>query len=218
MDIISLLVLLSLLIYIFSRVKIVPTNHVVVCGTFGNSFTRTIKEGFNILWPFEGGLLYKWSYLDQNYKTHTIEGELIRLRGSQIDMSPFECTSSDGKVVSLDTLLIYNVFDPKLSIYACEDPLNLLCQQVIRYARREIINISFGNLTRSEEAISEKICKAIKEDFGAKYGLTLESCEIQNISVDEDTLRRRRQLRDGLNDITGIEKNHMLQGSKIFVK
>jgi membrane protease subunit (stomatin/prohibitin family) len=49
-----------------------------------------------------------------------------------------------------------------------------------------------------DDEIAIAIRKNIAEGWTPTYGLALESCEIQSISFDEDTLRRRRQFRDGL--------------------
>jgi regulator of protease activity HflC (stomatin/prohibitin superfamily) len=209
-----------ILLFLFNFV-LVTTNHVVVCASFGRRFTRVVKEGFTWLTPLEWALYYDWTYVDQAYKTHHFKGTELRLTGLQIDMAPMECKTIDNFDVSVDTLLVYKVANPEKAMYATSDPLNLLCQQVIKNARIQIKKYKKDDLPNFESEIGRDICAAIAKEWTETYGLSLESCEIQNISSDEDTLRRRRQFRDGLSSYerSHIEQAHALSsgGRNTFV-
>jgi len=198
---------------------IIQTNHVVVCASIGRKYSHTMKEGIHFRGLLEYPLSYDWTYTDQQYKTHHITGNELRLTGAQIDMAPFECTTSDNVTISIDTLLVYKVVLPKEAMYATLDPLNLLCQQVIKNARSQIKKYKKDDLSNYESEIGNAICAVIAKDWTPLYGLSLESCEIQNISCDEDTLRRRRQFRDGLSlqERSHIEQAHALSGAKSLI-
>lgn len=202
-------------IYIASRFVIVTTGHVVVCAGFGRNFTRIIKEGFHVKGFFEWTLDYDWSYTDQQYKTHHVTGNQLRLTGVQIDMAPIECRTIDNFDVSVDTLLVYKVVLPQKAMYATSDPLNLLCQQVIKHARIQVKKYKRDDLQTFETDIGKAICVSIANEWTQTYGLSLESCEIQNISSDDETLRRRRQFRDGLSiqERSNIEQAHALSST-----
>lgn len=208
-----------IILYLATRFLIIQTNHVVVCATIGRKYTRTMKEGVNMRGILEYPLSYDWTYTDQQYKTHHITGNELRLTGQQIDLSPFECTTIDNVTVSVDTLLVYKVVLPKEAMYATLDPLNLLCQQVTKNARFQIKKYKKDDLSNYESDIGNAICATIAKEWTPLYGLSLESCEIQNISYDEDTLRRRRQFRDGLSlqERAHIEQAHALNGAKSLV-
>jgi regulator of protease activity HflC (stomatin/prohibitin superfamily) len=126
------------ILYVYFKTVLVTTNHVVVCATFGRRFTRVVKEGFTLLSPLEGVLDYNWTYVDQTYNTRLLRGNQLRLTGLQIDMAPMECKTIDNFDVSVDTLLVYKVANPEKAMYATSDPLNLLCQQVIKNARIQV--------------------------------------------------------------------------------
>lgn len=209
---IALGILGFILIGVVCNFVIVTTNHVVVCATTGRRFTRIRKEGFQIMNLLEYTLDYDWTYTDQQYKTHHIKGNQLRLTGVQIDMAPMECKTSDNYDVSVDTLLVYKVVDPEKAMYATSDPLNLLCQQVIKHGRVLVKKYKRDDLPNYEDDIGKAICAAIAKEWTPVYGLSLESCEVQNISSDEDTLRRRRQFRDGLSpqERAQIEQAHAL--------
>lgn len=209
---IFLCIVVLLIVYIGSRFVIVTTNHVVVCATIGRRFTRILKEGFQIKNLLEWTLDFDWTYMDQQYKTHHVSGNQLRLTGVQIDMAPMECKTSDNYDVSVDTLLVYKVVDPEKAMYATSDPLNLLCQQVIKHGRVLVKKYKRDDLPNYEDDIGKTICAAIAKEWTPTYGLSLESCEIQNISSDDDTLRRRRQFRDGLSpqERAQIEQAHAL--------
>ena len=195
---IIILVVLVVMVYIFTRITIIHPNHVVACCGIGRKFTRILKEGVHVLPFLEWTIDYNWTYTDQKFKTHRVSGTHICISRSQIDMVPIECETADNQVCSLDTLLIYNVSDPQKAVYVSHDPLNLMCQQVIKYARKIVATHKKDALSRNEIEIGVEICKAIATEWSPTYGLSLDSCEIQCISFDEDTLRRRRHFRDGL--------------------
>jgi regulator of protease activity HflC (stomatin/prohibitin superfamily) len=163
----------------------------------------------------EGILEYNWTYTNQDFKVVHLRGDKLRLTDSQMDLAPIECETIDHIVVSLDTLLMYNVEDPCKAMYATEDPLNLLCQQINRCARREVVRYKRDQLAENEELIAKSICEAIAKEWTPIYGLLVKCCEIQNISHDEDTIRRRRQIRDGLSP---YEKANAIQGNPVLIK
>jgi regulator of protease activity HflC (stomatin/prohibitin superfamily) len=209
------LLALLLIAYFFIKFTIVYVNYVVVTATIGRRFSRILKEGYYLLHPLEGILEYDWTYTNQDFKTIHLKGEKLRLADSQIDLAPIECETIDHIVVSLDTMLMYNVEDPYKAMYATEDPLNLLCQQINRCARREVVRYKRDQLAENEELIAKAICEAIAKEWTPIYGLLVKRCEIQNISHDEDTVRRRRQIRDGLSP---YEKANAIQGSNVIIK
>lgn len=206
------LILLSMagfaLLYFITRFVIVTVNHVVVCATIGRRFTRVLKEGIQFRNILEWPLNYDWSYMDQQYKVHHVRGNQLRLTGVQVDMAPIECKTSDNFEVSVDTLLVYKVVDPEKAMYATLDPLNLLCQQVTKHGRIQVKKYKKDDLPNYEGDIGKAICAEISKEWTPLYGLSLESCEIQGSSFDEDTLRRRRQFRDGL---SSYERSHIEQ-------
>lgn len=218
MDPFIVLLFLGVLFYILFRVRVVQTGHIAVCAGIGRRFSRILKEGIHILYPMEAPLEYSWSYINQQYTKQTINGIALKLEKSQIDVAPIECETSDHQPVSVDVLLIYKIADPQKALYSAWDPLNLLYQQVIKFMRKEIIQYKKEDITRNETEINKVICAAIEKEWTPTYGLSLESCEIQNVSFDDDTIRRRRQFRDGLSpaERTGIENAHALSRQQII--
>jgi regulator of protease activity HflC (stomatin/prohibitin superfamily) len=207
-------IILIIIAYILIKFTIVYVNYVVVTATVGRKFSRILKEGYYLLYPLEGILDYDWTYTNQEFKVVHLKGERLRLSDSQIDLAPIECETIDHIVVSLDTMLMFNVEDPYKAMYATEDPLNLLCQQINRCARREVVRYKRDQLAENEELIAKSICDAITKEWTPSYGLSVKRCEIQNISHDEDTIRRRRQIRDGLSP---YEKANAIQGSNVLI-
>ena len=186
------LILCVVLAYFIKHIVTVYPNHVVVLCGIGRKFTRILKPGVNFVLFLEWKVDYSWTYTDQHYRTHRVHGSHICISRAQIDMVPIECETADNQVCSLDTLLIYNVSDPQKAVYVSHDPLNLMCQQVIKHTRKIVATYKKEALSRNEIEIGVEICKAISTDWSPIYGLSLDSCEIQCISFDEDTLRHNR--------------------------
>lgn len=205
--------LIILLIMAWNQLILVPAGCVVVTRGWNNQIVRVLKEGFHVLPPWEQSMKFSWTFTDQNYDTEHVSGSQIRVAGvQQMDMVPIECETGDNVTASVDTLLVWRVQDPQKAMSVSHDPLNLLCQQVIRCIRRETVKYTRKLLARHEEEVAAAACATIAKEWTPVYGLEIVKCEIQNISYDEDTIRRRRQFRDGLDEHqrSRIEQAHAL--------
>lgn len=202
--------------YLIKHFVIVPQNHVLVCRTWSGGFSRILKEGLHIMNPLEYKSEHRWVYQSQEYNQRELRGTFLCVIGDQIDIAPTECTTSDNVTLSVDTMIVFNVSDPQKATFVTNDPLNLLCQQVSKYIRNEVQKYERAKIQRFESDIAATVCASIKDDWTPTYGLELKSCEIQSISDDEDTIRRRRQMRDGFSakDCAEIER---LKNSKLLL-
>lgn len=207
------LVAIILSIVAWGQLVLVLAGCVVVTRGWNNQIIRVLKEGFHVLPPWEAAVGFSWTFTDQNYNTAYVSGHQIRVAGvQQMDMVPIECETGDNVTASVDTLLVWRVQDPQKAMSVSHDPLNLLCQQVIRCIRSETVKYTRKLLARHEEEVAAAACATIDKEWTPVYGLEILKCEIQNISFDKDTIRRRRQFRDGLGDheIGRIEQAHAL--------
>lgn len=199
----------------WNRLILVAAGHVVVTRGWNDQVRRVLKEGFHVLVPLEWAARYEWTFPNQEFGTTELSGCQIRTMGVQaIDMVPFECETADNTTVSVDTLLEYRVQNPEKAMMVAHNPLNLLCQQVIRSIRGGVVKYKRDALARNEQEIARAACVIIAKEWTPVYGLEVTRCEIQNISSDEDTIRRRRQFRDGLTfeERSRIEQAHALGG------
>lgn len=210
------LVLVLLILVAWNRLILVPAGYVVVTRGWNNQIVRVLKEGFHVLAPLESATHFRWSFPNQNHGTSYLEGYRIRVAGvQQIDMVPIECETSDNVIASVDTLLIFRIQDPQRAMSVSHDPVNLLCQQVIRCIRSETVKYQRKILARHEQEVAAAAAATIAKEWTPTYGLEIVKCEIQNISYDEDTIRRRRQFRDGLSEVerSRIEQAYALSGT-----
>lgn len=206
-----------IVVYLIKHVVIVPKNYVSVCCTWSGGFSRILNEGVNIMRPLEYTSEYCWTYQNQDYdKMERKGGTCLRLTGDQIDIAPTECKTADNVTLSIDTMIVFNVSNAQKATFVTNDPLNLLCQQVSKYIRNEVQKYERAKIQSCESDIAATVCAAIKDNWTPTYGLELKSCEIQSISDDEDTIRRRRQMRDGFSakDCAEIER---LKNSKLLL-
>lgn len=206
------------IVFLFFRFIVIPPFKVSVCANLvTGKFTRILKEGYNLLQPLEYVKTTHWTYVDQRYEINDVIMQTLPVLGSQIDIAPIECQTSDNQVVSIDTLVVYRVHDPQKAMYMSEDPLNLLYQQIISGIRKQVVQYQHDALTRNETNICKAILTQIAEEWTPTYGLAIERLEIQGISFDDDTIRRRRQFRDGLGayERVAVEKNLALKGSGV---
>lgn len=210
------LVVVALFIYVLSllaRIVHVAAGRVKVTQWYDRSVARQLKQGWHWLGLTESVFSYTWTYTDQNYVQRVLSGsELCVVNAQQVDMVPFECKTNDGKSVSVDTLFTWRVFDPVKACITAPDVLALLCQQIISQIRNQVAQMKESNLTRNEREIAAAACAIIAKEWTPKYGLEVITCEIQNISSDDETVRYHRNRRNGLKpeDIARIEHAHAL--------
>jgi regulator of protease activity HflC (stomatin/prohibitin superfamily) len=201
------------MIYTLKRIMHVRAGYVVVTRWWRGSVARELKEGWHLLGLTEFVITYRWTYTDQTYTQRVEEGHEMRVANAlQIDMVPFECKTNDGKSVVVDTMFTWHVFNPTAAACTAPDVLQLLCQQIISQIRNQVAHYKEANLTRNEREIAALACKAIANDWTPKYGLEVVTCEVQNISADDETVRFHRNRRNGLqpHDIARIEHAHAL--------
>lgn len=205
-----------LLLVLFSRFIIVPVNHVVVLTGFTGQFSRTLSNGFNLRMPFEFVKQANWTYLNQQFKMAKFTAQALPVMDQQIDIAPMECVTQDGETISIDFLLVFRTCSPEKAMFSTNDTLNLLVQQVYKHTRAEFAKVTFKDVRLQESKISQDICTIINTTWTPTYGLGLATCEIQGVSNDADTLRRRRQLRDGISfhDQAEIERAHAFAPSR----
>ena len=196
------ILLFILVFFIFANFLIVKVNHIVVLVNPIGKFSRVFKEGINFTYPWEFVKHVKWTYSNQDFKQNTLNIYELPIYGQQIDIAPIECATFDELIVSIDFLIVYKVDNAERALFSNEDTLSLLVQQVNKYARILINKYTSKELRANEKTIAEKIVSLISDEWTPKFGLSLTNCEIQNISTDEDTIRRRRQFRDGISPVT----------------
>lgn len=190
--------LLGFLLLLRLRSFIVPPNHVAVLVNPFGTMSRVLQHGINFLLPWEIRRGVSWTFVDQNFKTQILRLEFLPVVGRQIDIAPIECVTSDDQTVSIDFLIVFKIADAEKAVFQNNDTLALLMQQVTKYARIYINKIPLEKLRAEEVQIAQQIVASIANDWTATYGLCLTVCEVQNVSTDEDTIRRRRQFRDGI--------------------
>ncbi len=186
----------------------------------GRKVCRVLKDGIYILSPLEQVHFHRWSYQDQCYVTRYVAGDTLPTCGTQVDIAPIECLSSDNQPVSLDPMLVYLVSDSAKAVIRSADPLLLLCQQVAMYARQHVALWEAAQVSKQSRGIGKAIVEDIAREWTKDYGLALERCEIQSISTDEETIRRRRKMRDGLSmsECTRLEEAEAYAGVKTRVR
>ena len=178
-------------------ISISTASKVVTLQWPGNKMSRVLENGIHWLNPLESVHHHRWSYPDQQFKTRYISGVELPTVGAQVDVAPVECMTSDARPISLDMFLVYFVADASKAVCRTGDPLILLCQQVAEYARDQVGEYTLAQLSRKETTIGKSIVERIAQEWTPTYGLALERCQIQGISSDDETIARRRKMRDG---------------------
>lgn len=143
-----------ILLYLFSYVRVVSHNHVVVCHTFGYKFTRILKSGIHLLYPHEFATFYQW--------TNDIYGTQLKLINSY-NIEAFECSTCDNKVIITDFTIFYKILDPYKAIFSTANALSAVVLQFKSRARNEIRKHS--NILKFGDEICSELCFT-SEDYG----------------------------------------------------
>jgi len=184
--------------FILAGITVVQGPQMVVTTRWpGNAISRVLKSGIHWMHPLESAHYHTWTYLDQQFKTRYISSYYLPTVGAQLDLAPVECVTADDHTISLDMFLMYFVADGPKAVSRTTDPLILLCQQTVESAREHVAKYTLAQLSRNNADICKAIVEDVARDWTPTYGLALERCQIQAISSDDETIARRRKMRDG---------------------
>ena len=161
------LILIVAVVAFFSRaIRIVPQANAGVVERLGR-YSRTLEAGLNLIIPFIDKLR-----------------PLIDLRERVVSFPPQPVITSDNLVVQIDTVVYYQVTNPKSALYEIEDFVMGIEQITITTLRNVVGGIDLEQALTSRETINAAL-RGVLDDATGKLGVRVNRVEIKSIEPPE---------------------------------
>jgi regulator of protease activity HflC (stomatin/prohibitin superfamily) len=163
---IGIIVLIILIIFVIllliSNIKVVPQAHAYVIERLG---------AYQVTW--ETGLHFKVPFVDRIAKK-------VSMKEQVIDFPPQPVITKDNVTMQIDTVVYFQVTDPKLYAYGVEHPLSAIENLSATTLRNIIGEMDLDRTLTSRDVINAKIRTVLDEATDA-WGIKVNRVELKNI-------------------------------------
>ncbi|MEZ5158684.1 MAG: SPFH domain-containing protein [Candidatus Nanopelagicales bacterium] len=179
--IVVLLVLLFMVIVLAKTVRIVPQAQSQVVERLGR-YSRTLSAGLHILVPFVDRVTSK-----------------LDLREQVVTFQPQPVITEDNLVVSIDSVIYFQVTDPKAATYEIQNYIWGVEQLTVTTLRNVVGSMDLEATLTSRDQINSQLRGVLDEATG-KWGIRVNRVELKAIdpppSVQESMEKQMRAERD----------------------
>lgn len=191
-------ILLIILIAIISNVKIVPQAHAYVVERLG-AYHSTWGTGLHVKIPFIDKVSRK-----------------VSLKEQVVDFPPQPVITRDNVTMQIDTVVYFEITDPKLYSYGVERPLNAIENLTATTLRNIIGELELDSTLTSRDTINDKI-RIILDEATDAWGIRVKRVELKNIlppreiqDAMEKQMKAERERRAKILDAEGEKRSQIL--------
>ncbi len=191
-------ILFIVLVVIIKNVKVVPQAHAFVVERLG-AYNATWGTGLHIKIPF----------VDKISKR-------VSLKEQVVDFPPQPVITRDNVTMQIDTVVYFEITDPKLYCYGVERPLNAIENLTATTLRNIIGDLELDNTLTSRDTINDKI-RIILDEATDAWGIKVIRVELKNIlppreiqDAMEKQMKAERERRARILDAEGEKRSQIL--------
>jgi regulator of protease activity HflC (stomatin/prohibitin superfamily) len=196
--IVVLLLFIFVLVTLAKSVRIVPQARAGIVERLGR-FNRTLDPGLTVVVPFVDRVL-----------------PLIDLREQVVSFPPQPVITQDNLVVSIDTVIYYQVTDPKAATYEIANYIQGIEQLTVTTLRNVIGGMDLERTLTSREEINNALRGVLDEATG-KWGIRVNRVELKAIDPPpsikdsmEKQMRADRDKRAVILNAEGVRQSQIL--------
>ena len=171
MSIIGLILIIIVLIIIVSviafAIRIVPQSKAYVVERIG-AYNRTCGVGLHILVPFLDRVANK-----------------VSLKEQVVDFAPQPVITKDNVTMQIDTVVYYQITDPRLFTYGVDRPINAIENLTATTLRNIIGDLELDETLTSRDIINSRM-RSILDEATDPWGIKVHRVEVKNIIPPRD--------------------------------
>ena len=193
-----IILIIVLVLLIISGVKIIPQSKAYVVERLG-SYSRTLHNGLNFIIPV----------LERVSNRVTLK-EQVR------DFAPQPVITKDNVTMQIDTVVYFQITDPKLYTYGIEMPISAIENLTATTLRNIIGELELDETLTSRDIINSKM-RAILDEATDPWGIKVTRVEVKNILPPRDIqeamekqMRAERERREKILQAEGEKKAAIL--------
>jgi len=183
---------------ILSNIKIIPQAKAAVVERLG-AYKATWKTGVHLTFPF----------IDRVAK-------IISLKEQVVDFPPQPVITSDNVHMMIDTVIYFQIADPKLYAYGVESPMLAIENLTATTLRNIIGDLELDGTLTSRDIINTKM-RSILDEATDPWGIKINRVELKNIMPPKDIqdamekqMRAERERREKILQAEGEKKSAVL--------
>src|SRR5213082_2466572 len=196
--IVSLVVALFVLVVLARTIRIVPQARAGVIERLGR-YSRTLSPGLSIVVPFVDRVR-----------------DMVDLREQVVSFAPQPVITEDNLVVSIDTVIYFQITDPKAATYEIANFVQAIEQLTVTTLRNVIGGLALEETLTSRDQINGQLRGVLDEATG-KWGIRVNRVEIKAIDPPatikdamEKQMRADRDKRAAILTAEGFKQSQIL--------
>ena len=194
--VVTILVVLLVVFTVFRAVRIVPQARARNVERLGR-YNKTLQPGLNFVIPF----------IDRVYTA-------IDLREQVVSFRPQPVITEDNLVVEIDTVLYFQVTDPRAAAYEIANYLQAVEQLTVTTLRNVVGSMDLEKTLTSRDTINSQL-RGVLDDATGRWGIRVNRVEIKAIdppkTIKDAMEKQMRAERDKRAAILGAEGQRQSQ-------
>ncbi len=191
-------ILVIVVIFIIPNIKVVPQARSYVIERLGSYLTT-----------WHNGLHFKIPFVDRVSNKVSLK-EIVK------DFAPQPVITKDNVTMQIDTVVYFQITDPKLYTYGIEDPINAIENLTATTLRNIIGELELDQTLTSRDIINSKM-RSILDEATDPWGIKVNRVEVKNILPPRDIqeamekqMRAERERREKILQAEGEKKSSIL--------
>jgi regulator of protease activity HflC (stomatin/prohibitin superfamily) len=200
--VVTLIVLLAVAVFVLlvlaRTIRVVPQARAGVVERLGR-YSRTLNPGLTIVVPFIDRIR-----------------EMVDLREQVVSFDPQPVITEDNLVVSIDTVIYFQVTDPKAATYEIANYIQGIEQLTVTTLRNVIGGLDLEETLTSRDQINGQL-RGVLDDATGKWGIRVNRVELKAIDPPgtikdamEKQLRADRDKRAAILTAEGVKQSQIL--------
>ena len=195
---IPVIVVIVILLILVSNIKVVQQSRAVVIERLG---------AFRTVWGV--GLHFKIPFVERLAKT-------VSLKEQVVDFAPQPVITKDNVTMQIDTVIYFQITDPKLYTYGVEHPLSAIENLTATTLRNIIGDLELDQSLTSRDHINTQM-RSILDEATDPWGIKVNRVELKNIippreiqDAMEKQMKAERERRESILQAEGTKQSQIL--------
>src|ERR687885_387237 len=191
-------VALFVLIVLARTVRVIPQARAGVVERLGR-YSRTLTPGLTLVVPF----------IDR-------VRPLLDLREQVLSFDPQPVITQDNLVVNIDTVIYFQITDPKAATYEIANPVDAIDMLTVTTLRNVIGGMTLEQTLTSRDSINDQL-RGILDDATGKWGIRVHRVELKAVDPPgsikdsmEKQMRADREKRASILQAEGVKQSQIL--------
>ena len=185
-------------VLVATNIRIIPQSHAAVVERLG-AYCKTWEVGLHVKVPFIDRIANK-----------------ISMKEKVLDFPPQPVITKDNVTMMIDTVVYFQITDPKLYTYGVEKPINALENLSATTLRNIIGDLELDQTLTSRDVINTKM-RSILDEATDPWGIKVNRVEVKNIippeaikEAMEKQMRAERERREAILIAEGQKQSAIL--------